>query len=181
MEQTYTGKAIKEHFSNTTLDDFYMLIEGLGSEGKNIINILNQMKLSKEFNGKFVGFIENGHDIVANGLKLELKCNVNQATDLGKTVGFASFLQKKNWDYLIHYTPKAFNTYLNEDKFVVFSKSDLPQIEKYCNDSGSIRWTHKLFNEGYKFNNSGGRMEKLRFIKSKIMNFDGLYNLIWHK
>tara|TARA_R110000744_G_C19027028_1_gene524930 strand:+ start:43 stop:576 length:534 start_codon:yes stop_codon:yes gene_type:complete len=176
MEQTWNKEAIEEQFSSNNIAD---AIIGLGSEGKNLINILNQQKLATLLGGYFVGDIVDDHDFVANKIKFELKCNVNQAGDLGKTIGFASFLQKKDYDYIIHYTPKAFNNYLNEDKFVVFHKSDLPQLKKYCNNSGGIRWTHKIFNPQHKITNAGGHKEKLEFIKERIKNYEELYKQIW--
>lgn len=179
MKQTWDKKAIREHYSHLSKSELLDTIIGLGSEGKNLINVLNQKELAKLLNGEFVGDKVDDHDIVANGLKLELKCNVNQALDLGKTIGFASFLQKEDWDYIIHYTPKAFNSYLNEDKFVVFSKSDLPQLKSYCNNSGGIRWTHKIFNPNHIITNNGGHKNKLEFIKQRIMNLQDLNNLIW--
>tara|TARA_R110000744_G_scaffold195653_1_gene314768 strand:+ start:125 stop:730 length:606 start_codon:yes stop_codon:yes gene_type:complete len=179
MKQVWDTKSIREHYHHLSKNDMLDTILALGSEGKNLINIFNQKELAKVLNGEFVGDKINDYDIIANNIKLELKCNVNQATDLGKTVGFASFLQKKDWDYIIHYTPKAFNDYLAEDKFVVFSKFDLPQLKTYCNNSGGIRWTHKIFDPNHVINNHGGHKEKLEFIKQKIMNLQELNNLIW--
>ena len=100
MKQTWDKKAIREHYSHLSKSELLDTIIGLGSEGKNLINVLNQKELAKLLNGEFVGDKVDDHDIVANGLKLELKCNVNQALDLGKTIGFASFLQKEDWDYI---------------------------------------------------------------------------------
>ena len=182
MIQTWDKKSIREHYSHLSKKELLNTIIGLGSEGKNLINILNQRELAKVLDGKFVGDKINDHDIVANDIKLELKCNVNQATDLGKTVGFAEFLQKVDWDYIIHYTPKAFNTYLNEDKFVVFNKLDIEKAlkEKWiAPSSGGLRWTHKIFNPNHKIINAGGHKNKLEFIKKRIMNTKELYNLIW--
>jgi len=179
MIQTWNKKSIREHYSHLSKKELLNTIIGLGSEGKNLINILNQKELAKVLGGEFVGDKIDDYDIIANDIKLELKCNVNQATDLGKTIGFASFLQKEDWDYIIHYTPKAFNTYLNEDKFVVFSKSDFTQLKNYCNNSGGIRWTHKIFNPNHKITNAGGHKNKLEFVKKRIMNTKELYNLIW--
>jgi len=181
MKQVWDNRSIREHYSHLTKEELLDTIIGLGSEGKNLINILNQKELAKVLNGIFVGDKVDDHDIVANSIKLELKCNVNQATDLGKTVGFASFLQKEDWDYIIHYTPKAFNDYLNEDKFVVFSKSDLPELKTYCNNSGGIRWTHKIFNPNHVIYNRGGKRDKLKFIKKRIMSLKELYLLIWNE
>ena len=96
MKQIWDNKSIREHYHHLSKNDLLDTIIALGSEGKNLINILNQKELSESLNGDFVGDKVDDHDIVANGVKLELKCNVNQATDLGKTVGFASFLQKKD-------------------------------------------------------------------------------------
>lgn len=179
MKQIWNKKSINSHFSHLTKEELLDVILGLKSEGKNVINILNQKMLSKRLKGKFVGDIEDNYDIVANSLNIELKCNVNQATDLGKTLGFGEFIQKEGWDYLIHFTPKSFNSYLDEDVFVVFSKNDLPKLKKYCNNSNSIRWTHKIFNPSHTITNVGGKKEKLEFIRSKIMNFDELMDLIW--
>ena len=179
MEQTWNKKSIKEHYSHLSKDELLDTIIGLGSEGKNLINVLNQKRLAKSLSGEFVGDKVNDYDIIVNGFKLELKCNVNQATNLGKTVGFASFLQKEDWDYIIHYTPKAFNTYLNEDKFVVFSKSDLPQLKNFCGKNGGINWTCKIFNPNHIINNQGGHENKLKFIKQRVMNLQELNSLIW--
>ena len=183
MKQIWDNKSIREHYHHLSKNDLLDTIIALGSEGKNLINILNQKELSESLNGDFVGDKVDDHDIVANGVKLELKCNVNQATDLGKTVGFASFLQKKDWDYIIHYTPTAFNNYLDEDKFVIFTKLDIQKElkEKWITNNGGIRWTHKIFNPNHKITNAGGHRKKLEFIKSKIINFQELYNLIWDK
>ena len=184
MKQVWDTKSIREHFHHLSKNDMLDTIIALGSEGKNTINIFNQKELAKSLNGEFVGDKIDDHDIVANDIKLELKCNVNQATDLGKTVGFAEFLQKEDWDYIIHYTPTAFNEYLNEDKFVLFTQSDIKKAlkEKWITpSSGGIRWTHKIFNPNHKITNAGGHRKKLEFIRSKIMNFQELYNLIWDK
>ncbi|MCP3658800.1 MAG: hypothetical protein GY830_00185 [Bacteroidetes bacterium] len=182
MIQTWDKKSIREHYSHLSKEEIIDNIIGLGSEGKNLINVLNQKELAKILDGEFVGDKINDHDIVVNNIKLELKCNVNQATDLGKTVGFAEFLQKKDWDYIIHYTPKAFNTYLNEDKFVLFNKLDIKKAlkEKWiAPSSGGLRWTYKIFDPNHKITNAGGHRKKLEFIKSRIINFQELYNLIW--
>ena len=179
MKQTWDKNSIDNHFNNLNKDELLNTILGLKSEGKNVINILNQKTLAKKLNGEFVGDIIDDYDIKVNGLKLELKCNVNQAMDLGKTVGFASFLQKEDYDYLIHYTPSAFNSYLEEDKFVVIPKSDLSELKTYCNNSGGIRWTHKIFNPNHIINNHGGHKKKLEFIRKRIMSIKELYNLIW--
>lgn len=183
MKQIWNKKAINEHFEELEKSDFIDIILELKSEGKNVINVLQQRTLAKKLKGKFVGDKIDDHDIVANNLKLELKCNVNQAMDLGKTVGMASFLQKEDWDYIIHYTPKVFNSYLDEDKFVVFAKSDIEKAKekKWINQGGGIRWTHKIYNSNHKIGNNGGHKEKLEFIKNKIYNFDQLLNLIWRK
>lgn len=182
MKQIWNKKAINEHFKELEKSDFIDIILELKSEGKNVINVLQQRTLAKKLKGEFVGDRIDDHDIVANDLKLELKCNVNQATDLGKTVGMASFLQKIDWDYIIHCTPKAFNSYLDEDKFVVFNKLDIKKAikNKWINQGGGIRWTHKIYNPDHKITNSGGHKKKLEFIKSKIYNFSDLYNLIWN-
>lgn len=183
MKQIWNKQSIRKHFKDLSKDDILDLYLGGGSEGKNQINVLNQLTLAKKLKGEFVGDKVNDYDIIANGIKLELKCNVNQATDFGKTVGMASFLQKKDWDFIIHYTPKAFNPYLNEDKFVVFSKSDIEKAKqnKWITQGGGIRWTHKIYNQHHKINNSGGHKEKLEFIKSKVYNFDQLLHLIYKK
>ena len=181
MEQIWDKKAINKHFEQLERNDFLDTILELKSEGKNIINILQQRTLAKKLKGKFVGDRIDDHDIVANNIKLELKCNVNQAMDFGKTVGMASFLQKNDWDYIIHYTPKAFNSYLDEDKFVIFSKLDIKKIKenKWVTQSGGIRWTHKIYNNNHQISNHGGKKEKLEFIKKRIFNFQELYNLVW--
>lgn len=178
MKQIFNKKALKEHFSDITLDDFFDMVIGLKSEGKNNVNVLNQIKLAKMLSGEFVGHKINDHDIVANSIKIELKCNVNQAMDLGSTVGFGSFLQKEDWDLLVHWVPSPFNNYLNEGKFVVFKKSDLSTIKKYCNDGGSFRYTCKIFNPNHITTNSGGAKEKLTFVRERIMNFQQLNQLV---
>jgi len=183
MKQVWNKKAINQHYISLDKDSILDSILGLESEGKNIINILNQKTLAKKLNGEFVGDKIDDHDMVVNNLKLELKCNVNQANDLGKTVGMASFLQKKDWDYIIHYTPKAFNSYLDEDKFIIFSKPDIKKAKKnkWINNSGGIRWTYKVYNPKHKIRNNGGHREKLEFIKNRIYNLDQLLNLIWNR
>ena len=181
MKQIWDKKAINKHFEQLERNDFLDTILELKSEGKNIINILQQRTLAKKLKGQFVGDKIDDHDIVVNNIKLELKCNVNQAMDFGKTVGMASFLQKNDWDYIIHYTPKAFNSYLDEDKFVIFSKLDIKKAKKnkWINQSGGIRWTHKIYNDNHQISNGGGKKEKLEFIKKRIFNFQELYNLVW--
>ena len=83
MEQTWNKKSIKEHYSHLSKDELLDTIIGLGSEGKNLINVLNQKRLAKSLSGEFVGDKVNDYDIIVNGFKLELKCNVNQSTNLG--------------------------------------------------------------------------------------------------
>jgi len=178
MKQKFNEEAIEEHYSDLTKNDLIKIIVKLKREGKNTINVLNQVQIAKQLNGEFVGHEIDDHDIVANNIKIELKSNVNQATDLGSTVGFGSFLQKEDWDLLINYVPKAFNDYLNEDKFVVFKKSDLNTIKKYCNNGGGFRYTCKIFNPNHIITNSGGGKEKLTFIRERIMNFQQLNQLI---
>ena len=184
MQQTWEPSSITKHLDDLSKEDLLETIIKLGSEGKNVINILNQRTLANKLKGEFVGDKVDDYDILVNRnnnkeqFRIELKCNVNQATDEGETVGFGSFLQKINWNMLIHYTPFAFNSYLKEDQFVVFAKSDLPELKKYCNKSGGIRWTHKIFNKNHKITNAGGHGEKLWFIKDRIMNFEQLYELI---
>jgi hypothetical protein len=181
MKQVWNKKSINQHYIDLDKNSILDSILGLKSEGKNIINILNQKTLAKRLEGEFVGDKIDDYDIVANNIKLELKCNVNQATDLGKTVGMGSFLQKNDWNYIIHYTPKAFNSYLDEDKFVIFTQSDIKKAikNKWINQSGGIRWTHKIYDPNHKINNSGGHKKKLEFIKNRIVNFQELKQLIY--
>jgi len=181
MKQIWNLKAAEEHYSDLSKKDLLEIIISLSSEGKNVTNVLNQKLLAKKLGGEFVGDKIDDHDIVANFLKLELKCNVNQAQDLGKTLGMASFLQKEDWDYIIHYAPRAFNSYLDEDKFVIFTKSDINKAKrkKWINASGGIRWTHKIYNPNHKIGNQGGHKEKLEFIKKRIINLQELKQLIY--
>ena len=71
MIQTWNKKSIREHYSHLSKKELLNTIIGLGSEGKNLINILNQRELAKILDGKFVGDKINDHDIVANDIKLE--------------------------------------------------------------------------------------------------------------
>tara|TARA_R100001443_G_scaffold94722_3_gene101247 strand:- start:30 stop:563 length:534 start_codon:yes stop_codon:yes gene_type:complete len=176
MKQIFNKKALKNHFKNVTIDDFFDMIISLNSEGKNSVNVLNQIELAKMLRGKFVGHIINDHDIVANGIKIELKCNVNQAMDWGATVGFGSFHQKEDWDLLVHWVPSSFNKYLNEDKFTVFKKSEFEILKKESNDSGGFRYTSKIFNPDHKITRN---KLKLEFVKKRIMNLQELKQLIY--
>jgi hypothetical protein len=83
MKQVWDTKSIREHFHHLSKNDMLDTIISLGSEGKNTINIFNQKELAKSLKGEFVGDKIDDHDILVNHIKLELKCNVNQATDLG--------------------------------------------------------------------------------------------------
>ena len=51
MEQTWNKKAINKHFEQLERIDLLNTILGLKSEGKNIINILNQKTLAKSLKG----------------------------------------------------------------------------------------------------------------------------------
>ena len=175
MKQIFNKKALKDHFLDITVDDFFDMIISLKSEGKNNVNVLNQIKLAKMLSGEFVGHKINDHDIVANSIKIELKCNVNQAMDWGATVGFGSFHQKEDWDLLVHWVPSSFNNYLNEDKFVVFKKSEFEILKKESNDSGGFRYTSKIFNPNHKITK---KKEKLEFVRKRVMNFQQLNQLI---
>lgn len=178
MKQTWNKEAIKEHLSEFTKEQLVQVILSLGSEGKNVLNILNQIKLAQELGGEFVGDKIDDYDIVVRDWLLELKCTTNQAMDLGSTVGFGSFLQKEKYDLLIHYLPKSFNKYLDEDKFVVFSKEDLPMMKEYSSKSGSLRWTAKLYSDNHNITEVGGKGDKLRFIKERITNLEGLKEIL---
>ena len=55
MKQIWDNKSITEHYHHLSKNDLLDTIIALGSEGKNLINILNQKELSESLNGDFVG------------------------------------------------------------------------------------------------------------------------------
>jgi len=175
--QSYNRDTLAEQFNALNASDFIDTIIDLGSEGKNVINILNQRLLAKKLDGKFVGDIEDSWDIEANGKKIELKSQVTVApgTYAGK-IGFGDWSQKSGWDLLVHHLPEKFNTFIDEDKFLVFDWSDRDRLLEYNTAKGRIYWTASLYNHNGDFRKNA---DKVKWMMTKIVNLEGLKNKIY--
>ena len=175
-EVQYNTDTLSEHFNQVNKAEILSSIYSLGKEGKNLINTLNQIKIAKELGGEFVGDIEDNWDIEAKGLKIELKSQAHIA--LGTYAGqinMGSWQQKKGWDYLIHYLPKSFSTFLDEDKFVVFSWEDRDRMIEYSTSKGKLSWVMSLYNHPGNFRRNG---EKVKWMLNKVHNLDSLRNFL---
>ena len=168
----YSQSTISKHFSNVSKDEILSRVLNLGKEGKNLINTLNQIKIAKDLGGEFVGDIENNWDILVKDLRLELKSQVTIAagTYAGQ-VNMGSWQQKEGWDYLIHYLPKSFSTFLNEDKFLLFSWEDRDRMIEYSTNSGKLTWTMSIYNHPGVFRRN---VEKVKWMLPKVHNLDSL-------
>jgi hypothetical protein len=175
-EVEYNTDTLSEHFNEVNKAEILSSIYSLGKEGKNVINTLNQIKIAKELGGDFVGDIEDNWDIEAKGLKLELKSQVNIA--LGTYAGqinMGQWQQKEGWDYIIHYLPKSFSNFLEEDKFVVFSWEDRDRMIEYSTADGKLTWTMSLYNHSGSFRRNG---DKVKWMLNKIHNLESLRNFL---
>lgn len=172
----YNTDTLSEHFQEVNKAEILSSIYYLGKEGRNLINTLNQIKVAKELGGKFVGDIEDDWDIEVKGLKIEMKSQV--AIALGTYAGqinMGQWQQKQGWDYIIHYLPKSFSSFLDEDKFVVFSWEDRGRMIDYSTDNGKLTWTMSLYNHSGIFRRNH---EKVKWMLPKVHNLDSLKKLL---
>jgi hypothetical protein len=168
----YSQEALLQHYGSITKTELLQCLLNLGKEGKVVINVLNQNLLAKKLGGIFVGDEKDDWDIEVQDLKIELKSQVNlSAGTYAGTVGFASWKQKEGWDYLIHYLPQAFNNFIDEDKFVLFSWDDREKMLEYSSKDGTLQWAHTAYNHSSVFRRNHAKM---KWIIKRIHNFDSL-------
>jgi hypothetical protein len=177
--QSYNKETLSQHFSDLTKEDLIDTFIELGKEGKNVHNILNQRLLAKKLNGKFVGDVEDNWDIEVYNLKIELKSQVTVAPgSYAGSVGFGDWEQKEGWDLLVHHLPEKFNTFLDEDRFLVFEWSDRGNLLKYCDANFKMAWTASIYNHTGNFRRN---KEKVEWLLTKVVNLEGLKKIIHEK
>ena len=172
----FSLETLTEHFKDLSTQHFINAIHALGSEGKNLLNILNQVKLAKLLNGRFVGDIVDDWDIEVGDSKIELKGNTSVAQGTwAKKVGFGSWVQKKGWTHFIHYLPCSFVDFLEEDKYIVFTWADREKMLEYVDSNGNINFSSSIYIEGYVPNRKN--KEKMLFLQQRIHNLEELKKL----
>ena len=174
---TYTLETLSNHFPvGWTRKDFIEYLFELGKEGKIFLGNLAQITLSRELQGKFVGDVQDNWDIEVGDYKVELKCSysVNKET-WAPLVRLTSWAQKSGWTHLVHKLPSSFTDLIDEDKYVVFTPEDIPNLKKYATKNGDVLWSANLYQSWHttEYRNK----EKQDFIKSRIYNLAELKEL----
>jgi hypothetical protein len=171
----YSLDTLVQHFDGVTIEDFIVAVHTLGSEGRNMLNIVNQIQLANKLGGRFVGDKIDDWDIEVGEYKIELKGNttVAQAT-YAKKVGFGSWIHKQGWTHFIHYLPCSFVDFIEEDKYILFTQEDREEMLKYCDNSGNLNFSSSIYLQGYepKYRNK----EKMLFLKKRIHTLTELKN-----
>jgi len=169
----FSLETLTEHFKDLSTEHFINAIYALGSEGKNLLNVLNQVKLAKALNGKFVGDTVDDWDIQVGEHKIELKGNTSVAQrSWAKRVGFGSWIQKKGWTHFVHYLPSSFVDFLDEDKYIVFTWADRKKMLEYADSNGNINFSSSIYIEGHVPNRRN--KEKMLFLQQRIHNLEEL-------
>ena len=172
----FSLETLTKHFKDLTTDEFIKAIHALGSEGKILLNVLNQVKLAKLLNGRFVGDTVDDWDIEVGDYKIELKGNTSVAQGTwAKKVGFGSWVQKEGWSHFIHYLPCSFVDFLEEDKYIVFTWADREEMLEYADKNGNINFSSSIYIDGHVPNRRN--KEKMLFLQQRIHNLEELIKL----
>lgn len=171
----YSLDTLNAHFNGVTIDDFITAIHSLGKEGRNMLNVVNQITLANKLKGIFVGDRVDDWDIEVGDHKIELKgtTTVAQAT-WAKKVGFGSWTHKQGWTHLIHYLPASFVDFIEEDKYVLFTWDDRDQMLEFCDNNGNLNFSSSIYLKGYvpKYKNK----EKMLFLQERIHTLEEIKN-----
>lgn len=169
----FSLETLTKHFKDSSTEDFIHAIHTLGSEGKNLLNILNQVTLAKALGGEFVGNDINDFDIKVSDFLIELKGNTTISDrSWSKTVGFGSWNQKKHWTHLVHYLSSSFVDFIEEDKYIVFTSADREKMLEYSDKKGNLNFSSSIYEDGYVPNRRN--KEKMLFLQQRIHNLEEL-------
>ena len=173
----YSFDTLNNHFKDTTIQDFILAIHSLGKEGRNMLNVVNQITLANKLGGKFVGDVVDDWDIEVGENKIELKGNTSVAQGTwAKKVGFGSWVQKQGWTHFVHYLPASFVDFIDEDKYILFTWEDREEMLEYCDNSGNLNFSSSIYLEGYvpKYRNK----EKMLFLQQRIHTLEEIKQVL---